>query len=160
MKIYSIEVFNLGSIGTFCGEAVPKGCLGVVVDNYRFDAYQELPGGIFYSECDGLLSIYHHLPGSTDGFAGRAITLPVIERSILSSNIKARRLRTFKGSLWASASAKNQVESHLGQRLTNLGVKSSSDRHGVYSSVIATEKFMERLAKVVVLGSPDSSPLL
>lgn len=160
MKIYSIEVFNLGGTGMHCAQPVPKGCLGVMVDNCKFDIYHELPGGVFYSECDGLLSIYKNLPGTSDGFAGREIALPVIEPSVISPRIIARRVRIFKGSLWSSAEAVRIVAKHLSTTITNIGVRECNARYQVYSAVSATKEFMDRISRVVVLGEPESSPLL
>ena len=160
MKIYSIEVFNLGTEAMHCAQPIPKGCLGVVVDKYGFDLYQSLPGGVFYSECDGLLSIYKHVPGSTDGFGGRTITLPILEPSVISKNITARRMKVFKGSLWASVEAGRIVEGHLETTITSIGVRQCNDRYQVYSEVSATKEFMDRLSRVVILGQPECSPLL
>lgn len=84
MKIISIEVFNLNSTGCHGGQPIPKGCLGVVVDHCKFDLYQSLPGGVYFSESGGLVNIYHHSPGTTEGFAGRSIALPVMEPSVIS----------------------------------------------------------------------------
>lgn len=160
MKIYSVEIFNLGTTAMHPCQPVPKGCLGVVVDKCQFDIFHELPGGVFYSECDGLLSIYKHLPGSRDGFAGRAISLAVMEPSIISKRIMARRVRVFKGSLWSSAEANRVVAKHLGTSLTSIGVKDSGSRYQVYSAATATDEFISRISRVVVLGEPECSPLL
>ncbi|MBP2156907.1 hypothetical protein [Erwinia rhapontici] len=160
MKIISIEVFNLNSTGCHVCQPIPKGCLGVVVDRYKFDLYQELPGGVFFSECDGLLNIYKHSPGTTEGFAGRAIALAVMEPSVISKNIMARRVRVFKGSLWDSHIANKAVSEHLGTTLRSVGVRDLQDRYQVYSSAKATEQFISRLSKVIILGEAESSPLL
>lgn len=160
MKIYSIEIFNLGTTAMHPAQPVPKGCLGVIVDKYKFDIYHELPGGVFYSECDGLLSIYKHLPGTSDGFGGRKIALPVIESSVIYPKKIARRVRLFKGSLWSSAEAGRIVEKHLGTTITSIGVRACNDRYQVYSAVSATKEFMDRISRVVVLGEPECSPLL
>lgn len=160
MVIYSVEVFNLGTSAMHPGQPVPKGCLGVVVDKCNFDIYYELPGGVFYSECDGLLSIFKHSPGTKDGFGGREITLPIMEPSVTFPRKKARRIMVFQGSLWSSASASSAVEKHLGTTITSIGVRESNDRYKVYSSARATREFMERISRVVILGEPESSPLL
>lgn len=160
MKIFSVEVFNLNTTGKYSGEPIPKGCLGVKVDKYKFDAYHDIGNGVLFAECEGLLSVFHHLPGTKDGFAGRLITLPVIENSIISSRIKARRVKTFKGSLWDSADACRAVAQHLGCKLFSIGVRQSADRDNLYCSVMATDSFMQRLEKVVVLGAPQQSPLI
>lgn len=160
MKIYSIEVFNLGSTGTHSAQPVPKGCLGVVVDEYKFELFHEIHGNVFFSECDGLLNIYKYSPGSTEGFGGRAIALQIMEPSVISSRIMARRVRVFKGSLWSSAEANRAVEEHLGTKITSIGVRAVTDRYRVYSAANATTEFINRISKVVVLGDPESSPLL
>ncbi len=160
MQIYSIEIYNLGTTAMHSASPLPKGCLGVVVDKCKFDIYHELPGGVFYSECDGLLSIYHHVPGSTEGFGGRVMALPVMEPSVTFPRIKARRVKTFKGSLWSSAEAGRAVEKHLGTKITNIGVREHSDRLRVYYAAEATAEFLERVSRVVVLGKPECSPLL
>ncbi len=160
MKIYSIEIFNLNSTGCHSGQPIPKGCLGVVVDRCDFKIFHELPGGIFYSNCEGLLNIYKNVPGSKDGFAGRSISLAVMEPSIISKKIMARRVKTFKGSLWSSWEADQDVAKYLGTNLTSIGVKASNDKYRTYCSVRATDEFINRLASVVVLGKPESSPLL
>jgi len=46
-------------------------------------------GNMFYAENDGFVRVFQHVPGSTDGFAGREYTLNFDEGP-----------RTFKGSLW------------------------------------------------------------
>lgn len=160
MKIISIEVFNLNSTGCHGGQPIPKGCLGVVVDHCKFDLYQSLPGGVYFSESGGLVNIYHHSPGTTEGFAGRSIALPVMEPSVISKKIMARRIKVFKGSLWDSHEATKVVAKHLGTTLRRIGVRDLSDRYKVYSSSMATEEFMSRLSKVIVLGKAESSPLL
>lgn len=160
MKIISIEVFNLNTTGCHVCQPVPKGCLGVVVDRYKFDLYQELPGGVYFSECGGLVNIYKHSPGTKDGFAGRTIALAVMEPSVISKNIMARRIRVFKGSLWDSHLADKAVSKHLGTTLRSIGVRDLSDRYKVYCSAKATEHFMSRISKVVVLGEAEQSPLL
>ena len=160
MKIYSIEVNNLGTTGFYPSSPVPKGCLGVVVDKYSFDIFHQLPGGVLFSECDGLLNIYKNVPGSTEGFGGRAIALPVMEESVISKKIMARRIKIFKGSLWSSAEAVRAVEAHLGTTITSIGVRGATDRYHVYSAVSATAEFLGRLSKVVIFGKAESSPLL
>lgn len=160
MKIYSIEVFNLGTTARHSCQPVPKGCLGVVVDKCDFDIFHELPGGVFFSECDGLLSIYKYSPGSKDGFGGRAISLAIMEPSVISKRIMARRVRTFKGTLWSSWQADQAVEKHLGTTLTSVGVRAASDRSRVYCAAKATDEFIKRISRIVVLGEPESSPLL
>ncbi len=160
MKIIRIEVFNLNSTGCWIGQPVPKGCLGVTVDRYKFNLYQELPGGIYFAECDGLLSIYQHVRGSTKGFAGRTIALPVMEPSVISKNIMARRVRIFKGSLWDSYKADQAVAEHLGTTIRSIGVRDSQDMFNVYCAVKATSAFINRLSAVVVLGEAKQSPLL
>lgn len=160
MKIISIEVFNLNSTGCHAGQPVPKGCLGVVVDRYKFDLYQELPGGVYFSECGGLVNIYKHSPGTKDGFAGRTIALAVMEPSVISKKIMARRIRIFEGSLWDSHLADKAVALHLGTTLRSIGVRDLASRYQVYCSAKATEHFMNRLSKLVILGNAESSPLL
>lgn len=160
MQIYSVEVFNLGSTGAFSDSPVPKGCLGVVVDRYRFEAYQELKGGVLFSECDGLVNAYKHVPGSRDGFGGRRIVLPVVEASVMFPKKKAIRRRVFQGSLWSSWEANCKVAEHLGTELRSIGVRESSSQYRVYIAALATTEFLNRLAKVVVFGESKSSPLL
>ncbi|BEH73352.1 hypothetical protein [Edwardsiella tarda] len=160
MKILSIEVFNLSGIGEFTGQPVPKGCLGVVVDQLKFDMYNELNGNIFYSECGGIVSVYKHVPGTKEGFAGRTIILPVMENSVISNKIKARRLKVFKGSLWKSFDAEMAVAKHLGTNIREIGIRQASDRYRVYCACMATEEFLKRISRVVVLGKPESSPTL
>lgn len=160
MKIYSVEVFNLGTTGCFSGQPVPKGCVGVVVDKCEFKTYHELPGGVFYSECNGLLNIYRHVKGSTDGFAGRTIYLPVMEPCLISKKKQARRVRAFKGSLWDSYEADNIVAKHLGTDLVGISFRAVNSRYQTYSSAKATADFMDRLSKVIILGKPESSPLI
>lgn len=160
MMIYSAEVFNLGTTAKFSNSPVPKGCLGVTVDSYRFDTFHELGRGIFFSDCGGLVNVYKHSPGTKDGFAGRRIVLPVVEPSVMFPRIKAVRRRVFDGSLWSSWEADLQVAKHLGTSLTSIGVRDLSGGYRSYCSALATTEFLNRLAKVVVLGEPQQSPLI
>ncbi len=61
MKIYSIEINNLGCTGMMLGSAVPNGSLGVVVDDYKFEVYERL-GCAIWSRCGEILHIYQHAP--------------------------------------------------------------------------------------------------
>ncbi|QXF35197.1 hypothetical protein CE143_20015 [Photorhabdus luminescens] len=157
MKIYSIEVFNLNTTGVFYGEAVPKGCLGVVVDKFKFDKYYEICDGIFVAECDGLVHCYEHKKGTAEGFAGCTIVLPVFEKSVVF-NKKAIRRRVFNGSLWNTVNAKHKAQEYLNTKLFGIGIRESC--YEVYSGALATETFMQRIAKVVIVGEAQQSPLI
>jgi len=160
MKIYSIEIFNLNNTGTFAGQPVPKGCLGVVVDKISFDLYQQLPGGVFFSECDGILSIYKHSPGAIEGLSGREVIIPVAEPSLISSKIMARRLRVFKGSLRSSAEARLVVAKHLCTGINRIAIRERNAKYDTYCAAVATDEFISRISGVVVIGDAESSPLL
>lgn len=68
--------------------------LSILVDEFPELEYREIvcaTGEVFfYAERDGLVGCYHHAPGSTDGYGGRATTLKMQDGSE----------RTFKGQLW------------------------------------------------------------
>ncbi|MCG6228756.1 hypothetical protein [Vibrio furnissii] len=160
MKIYSIEVFNLNTTGVFCGEPVPKGCLGVVVDKVEHSEYQCLDGDTFYSNCGGIVSVYGYIPGSTEGFAGRKIILPVREQSKVFKNKTGITRKVFNGSLWSSYQANQKVAKHLGTKLFSIGVREAGDRCKVYCAHEATQEFIDRISKVVVIGDAQQSPLI
>lgn len=154
MKIFSIEVFNLGSNGLMLGSCTPKGSLGVTVDHISFDVYERVGDAIF-SKCGELIHVYGYAPGSKGGFADREIKLRIKEPSVMFPKIQATRLYTFKGDLWGSGEAERQVAKHLGTNLYNIGIKSIRDRNNsCYCSAIATQKFMDVLSKAVVFGAP------
>ncbi|EGR4294215.1 hypothetical protein DDN98_10540 [Vibrio cholerae] len=160
MKIFSIEVFNLNTTGVFCGEPIPKGCLGVVVDKIEHREYQCLDGDTFYSNCEGIISVYRYVPGSTGGFGGRTIILPVREQSKVFKNKTGITRKIFKGSLWSSYQANEKVAKHLGTKIFSIGARELGDSCRVYCSYEATQEFIDRISKVVVIGEAQHSPLI
>ena len=154
MKIYSIEINNLGCIGMMLGSAVPNGSLGVVVDDYKFEVYERL-GCAIWSRCGEIVHIYQHAPGTKEGFGGSKIKLRIKEPSCMFPKIQAARVHTFKGDLWDGATANKIVADHLGTKLFNVGIKKLRDRNSCFWAGKVTEKFMETLSKAVILGQPE-----
>lgn len=154
MKIISIEVQNLACYGQMIGSCVPKGNIGVVVDDYKFEVYERVGRAIF-STCNGLVHVYGHAPGTKDGLGGSTIKLRIKEPSVMFPKIQATRLYTFKGDLWDSYAADQEVAKHLGTQLYGIGIKRARDYSSrCYSSVKATAEFMSIISEVVVLGNP------
>ena len=156
IKIYAVEVFNLNSEGMFCGEPVPKGCLGVHLDrNPRF-MYQQI-GNCFVAHDGGLVSCYELKAGTNKGFAGRPITLPVTGQGKVFKN-KGVTHKTFVGSLWDTSVATKAASDLLGEPVRRVGIRARLDK--TYFSCLATRSFLNRLSRVVVLGEPEQSPLI
>ncbi len=80
------EKFNGGILS---GHLTYNGTLQLLVDKIPEVEYERI-GNYFYGEKDGYCSVYEYQKGSTDGFAGRTITL----------KIKGGGNVDFKGSLW------------------------------------------------------------
>lgn len=156
IKIYSVEVFNLNSTAMFCGEPVPKGCLGIQVSREPKFVYRRV-GNFFIAEDGGFAHYYEYKPGTTKGFAGAKITLPVAGIGKVFKNKGITRVQ-FTGSLWDTFEARQAAERELGGPLRSIGVRTRMD--GCYSALSATKGLMDRLARVVVLGSPEQSPLI
>ena len=153
MRIYSIEINNLGCTGMMLGSALPKGSLGVVVDDYKFEVYERL-GCAIWSSCGEIIHIYQHAPGTKEGFGGSKIKLRIKEPSCMFPKIQAARVYTFKGDLWDGETANKLVAEHLGIKLFNVGIKRLGDRGSCFRAKKVTEKFMETLSKAVILGQP------
>lgn len=151
MKIYAIEINNLSSDGMFCGQAVPRGCLNIVVDKIPEMIYQKT-GNTYWAHSDGLVSAFQHSPGTTGGFADREITLPVMGLGVVFKSKGVTKVK-FKGDLWDSGDASRTVMKELNCTIRSIGVKSGNDR-GCYSSFQATSHLIEEIGKHVVLGIP------
>lgn len=180
MKIYAITIQNLGSIGKMLGSCIPKGSLGITVDDYKFDTYKwigandiDLNNEIFanvqkhdldrirrggfkalFAQDGELVHIFGYSEGSTDGFANREIKLRIEEPSVMFHNITAVRQYSFKGCLWDSYLADRMVAAYLDTRIYNIGVKRARDFGNTFTSMKVTEALMDRLSKAVVLGEP------
>ena len=76
-------------MGILHGNKVYPGSLHLLVDEIPKVIYKKI-GNYFYGEKDGFVSLYEHQKGTTDGFAGRTITL----------DIEGVGKKDFKGSLW------------------------------------------------------------
>lgn len=178
MKIYSIEVFNLASIGQYSGEVIPKGCLGVTVSDMTFGNYKyvtaadldlsdkafekfsphelaRIKNGSFkalYAQCGELINTFAHVEGTRDGFGDRTFSLRIEEPSVIFPKIKAVRTKAFKGCLWDSYAADIMVASYLKTRIFHIGARTKSN--DCYGSCRATEAFINRISKAVVIGKP------
>lgn len=159
LPIYSVEVFNLNTNGVFCGQPVPKGCLGIKTGNIKHKPYKQV-GNVFYSESSGIVSAYEHKEGTTNGFAGRKITLLVEEPSKLFRNKKVIVSKEFNGSLWDTADAWRTAEKDLDTELFRVGIREKKENLNLYTSYHVTKEFMDRLSNIVVLGEPKQSPLV
>lgn len=72
------------------GKNVMRGEVQVLIDEFPKRKIFKRKGNYLISENDGLVTIYEHQHGTTDGFAGRTITLDIENEGSV----------TFKGSLW------------------------------------------------------------
>ena len=181
MRIIAIEIQNLAGIGTMSGSFIPKGSLGITVDDYKFGSYkwvtakdidfdnplfngidkyelQRLKNGsqkaLFAMAGNELLHVFGYVEGSSKGFANREIVLRIEEPSVMFPKIKAVRQRTFRGCLWDSYLADKMVAAYLGTQIFNLGIKRARDRGNTYTSITATYAMAERLSKAIVFGKP------
>ena len=154
MRIYSIEINNLGQTGMFIGSSIPHGTLGVTVDDHKFDLYERVGCAIF-SRCGELVHVYQHAPGTKEGFGGSKIQLRIKEPSCIFPKVQAARLHTFKGDLWDGFKADQEVAKHLGTELHSIGIRTLRNRNSCYWSIKATSKFMETIAKAIVFGKPE-----
>lgn len=155
-KIFAIEINNL-TPGIWCGQPIPKGCLNVRVDHMpMFTEYKQV-GNVIWAETEDFVSCYMYEAGSTRGFAGRSITLPITGIGKVFKNKGVTRV-TYKGSLWDSAEAVRTVEKLIGQRIWHIGVRTGIS--GCYSAIYAKQSFLDRMAKCIVFGTPEQSPEL
>lgn len=180
MRIYAITIQNLGGIGKMIGSCIPKGSLGITVDDYNFKTYKwigandiDLDNEIFanvqkhyldiirsggfkalFAQDGELVHIFGYSEGSTDRFANREIKLRIEEPSVMFPNITAIRQYSFKGCLCGSYLADRMVAVYLDTRIYNIGVKRARDFGNTFTSMGVTEALIERLSKAVVLGEP------
>ena len=181
MRVIAIEIQNLAGIGMLSGSVIPKGSLGITVDDYKFDTYkwvtakdidfssplfngidkyelQRLKNGsqkaLFAMAGNELLHVFGFIEGSSNGFANREIVLRIEEPSVMFPKIKAIRQCTFRGCLWDSYVADKMVAAYLGTQIFNLGIKRGRDRGNTYTSIKATYAMAERLSKAIVFGAP------
>lgn len=139
---------------TDVGFMYPKGNVGVVVDDYKFDIYERVGNALFSTYC-GLVHVCGHYPNQKGRFGNATIKLRIKEPSVIFPKITATRVHIFEGVLWDSHSADQQVAKHLETQIYNIGVKRSRDySRGCYSSVKATAEFMSIVSEVVVMGKP------
>ncbi len=85
-----------------------SGSLQVLVDEYPKFVYCKIDR-FFYAQKDGFVDIFEWKPGTTRGFAGRKITLPMVSGSD----------RVFKGSLWDPYSVPENVPKFGSVSVTN-----------------------------------------
>lgn len=180
MIICAVEVFNLSSRGQMLGSVVPKGSLGIIVDDYWFDDYQWVTAddidlnhkafeGVAKYEMDklrrgqlkalfaksgGLLHIYGYVEGSSDGFANRTIRVRVKEPSVMFPRIQSARVLSFTGCLWDSYLADLMVAAYLDTNVYSIGVQRLRNRSNTYTAMKATASLIDHVGKVVVLGEP------
>ncbi|MEG1707111.1 MAG: hypothetical protein RR285_00195 [Acinetobacter sp.] len=181
MRIIAIEIQNLAATGMMLGSVIPKGSLGITVDDYKFDVYKWVTAkdidfnsevfakmdefdlkilkssgqkALFAMAGNELLHVFGYTEGSSNGFANREIVLRIEEPSVMFPKIKAVRQRTFRGCLWDSHYADKMVAAYLGTQIFNLGIKRGRDRGNTYTSIKATYAMAERLSKAVVFGTP------
>lgn len=155
-KIYAIELNNLSS-GIHGGQPIPKGCLNVQIDRLPKFEFYRIHGRTLWAETEDFVSCYSHVPGSRDGFAGREIVLPVLGLGKVFSHKGVTRV-SYKGSLWDSVEAVRDVQAITGQKLWSIGVRTGIN--GCYCSVYAKQSFLDRMAKCIVFGPPEQSPVL
>lgn len=157
MKIISIQIDNLSGRGVHCGEAIPFGTLGIVIDSVNFDVYEKLGEDVFFSKDGELLDVFAFRKDSKEGFAGREIKLRIKEPSVMFPKIQAIRECKFKGSLWRSDDANQKVAEHLGKQILKIGVRERNDRGNTFFCSLATEDLYKHLSKLLVIAEPDGS---
>lgn len=158
--ITAIEVYNIASLGQYCGSKIPHGCLGIQINwDLKIEYYEKVKiegttGFALIGRCKHKFahSIFHLAPGTTGGFANRLIKLKVEEPAFCFPKIKAKRWITYQGDLWDSVAAVKQAEKYLGYKLTDVGMKRSNDR-GCYCVYNVPETLLtELLSKILVIA--------
>ena len=137
-------------IKSISGHLVYNGTLELLLDkvpelkDFTFKRY----GKFFYAEKDCFVKIYKYMPGSTDGFAGREVTLKFDDTGEI----------TFKGSLWDPMSytetIKNGVPEYRAIAVTDE--KEVMERgYTFYSAYITKELYLDLMELVENAENPE-----
>jgi hypothetical protein len=105
---------------------------------------------VAHDENTGFVGSYEYKRGTTDGFAGREIRLPIIGGGVVFPKL-GRSFKSYKGSLWDTVGAKRAAEELFGFKTVSVAYLPINSRYDVGLACEMHERIFTRILQLAGL---------